>query len=300
MNSVAEKKEPEDKVSVTPNPKVTRVLHHTNASDKTKAQHAENIAYTINHALACTATDFIDPFVSTKVQKYLNQKVSFGCGHDHSKDGDHGHGSNWQGVVGELAGDFGAVPVTVLLQHYAPWFMDAIRWVSEPIMGDLFRNGAKAAATHQSKQAMLNGTPFSPEEYRARARELYHYEIQHLPQGLVWTVTAVVANVKIQKHVLHNPSDEKDIYAGKITGALVSSSLLFGTRAFATDKAKKWDEWATTKVFMPMTKSVGKWFGVEEKDVNSLIDRQKQMNDPNWQARAKDSQEKTVLAVPAR
>ncbi len=278
--------------AATPKPTVTQI-QHTNAAAKTKAQHAENIAYTINHALACTATDFIDPFVSTKIQKYLNQKVSFGCGHDHSGD-DHGHGSNWQGVVGELVGDFGAVPVTVLLQHYTPWLMDGIRYVAEPIMGDLFRNGAKAAATHQSKQAMLNGTPFTPEEYRARARELYHYEIQHLPQGLVWTVTAVVANVEIQKRVLHNPSKPADIYAGKIGGALVSSSLLFGTRAFATEKAKQWDEWATSTVFMPLTKSVGKWFGVEEKDVNTLMEKQKRLNDPDWKSRAQQPAEKAT------
>ena len=268
----------------TQTPKSTvREIHHTNAADKSAAQNAENIAYTVNHALACTATDFIDPFVSTQIQKYLNQKVSIGCGHDHS-DG-HGHGENWQGVVGELVGDFGAVPLTVALQRYAPWLMDGIRYVAEPIMGDLFRGGAISAASHQSKLAMLNGTPFSADEYRARARELYRYEVQHLPQGLVWTGTAIVGNVMIQKHLLGNNSPINEIYAGKIAGAAISSGLLFGTRAFATEKAKQWDEWATEKVFLPGTKVVGKWFGVEEKDVNNLIDRQKQMNDPNWQQR---------------
>ena len=99
-----------------PQSRVT-AIQHIKASDKSSAQHAENIAYTINHALACTATDFIDPWIGRMTQKYLRQRVSIGCGHDHSAD----HGTAWQGVVGELVGDFGAVPVTVAVQHYAPW-----------------------------------------------------------------------------------------------------------------------------------------------------------------------------------
>jgi len=58
---------------------------------KTKEERAEDIAYTINHALACTVTDFIDPFVGNLTQKYLGKRISIGCGHDHSKDGKEGH-----------------------------------------------------------------------------------------------------------------------------------------------------------------------------------------------------------------
>lgn len=293
--TLAQLTETEKNKSATPSA-VVKNVHHTAAADKTTMQHAENLAYTINHALACTATDFIDPFVSTQMQKYLNQKVSIGCG---NPDHDHGHGENWQGIVGELAGDFGAVPLTVALQHYTPWLMDGIRYIAEPVMGDLFRRGAKSAATHQAKVATLNGTPFSPEEYRQRARELYRYEIQHLPQGLVWTASAVVGNVMIQKHILKNPSPINDIYAGKISGAIVSSSLLFGTRSLATEKAKQWDEWATKHAFLPATKTVGKWFGIKEKDVNELMEKQKRLNDPtHWRERTKSSEESAP--TPAR
>ncbi|MDX2113106.1 MAG: hypothetical protein SFW63_05195 [Alphaproteobacteria bacterium] len=57
---------------------------------KTSAERAEDIAYTINHSLACTLTDFINPIINS----YTDGKIRGigGCGHDHSKDGGHHHG----------------------------------------------------------------------------------------------------------------------------------------------------------------------------------------------------------------
>jgi hypothetical protein len=56
-------------------------------AQKTKEERAEDIAYTINHSLACTATDFINPVIATLTEGRI--KGVGGCGHDHS--GDHGH-----------------------------------------------------------------------------------------------------------------------------------------------------------------------------------------------------------------
>lgn len=56
--------------------------------NKTDRQKAEDIAYTINHALVCFATDVIDPFVAAWSQKHLGTTLhtSF-CNKTH----DHGH-----------------------------------------------------------------------------------------------------------------------------------------------------------------------------------------------------------------
>ena len=66
---------------------------HREARDRT-----EDLAYTLNHAIACTATDFIDPEVSRFVQNHGAKyapgwmqpylaKFRIGCGCAH-----HGHG----------------------------------------------------------------------------------------------------------------------------------------------------------------------------------------------------------------
>lgn len=52
---------------------------------KTQAERAEDIAYTINHSLYCTLTDFINPPVNAATDGYLRWLIP-GCGHDHSAD----------------------------------------------------------------------------------------------------------------------------------------------------------------------------------------------------------------------
>lgn len=60
---------------------------------KTEAQRAEDIAYTINHSVYCTITDFINPPVNAATDGYLRWLIP-GCGHDHSGDHAHDHGHN--------------------------------------------------------------------------------------------------------------------------------------------------------------------------------------------------------------
>lgn len=50
---------------------------------KTSAQRAEDIAYTINHSLYCTLTDFINPPINAATDNWLRWLIP-GCGHDHS------------------------------------------------------------------------------------------------------------------------------------------------------------------------------------------------------------------------
>lgn len=59
--------------------------------NKTKEEKAADIAYTINHALVCAASDVIDPFVAAWSQKNLGKKIHTSwCNftHDH---GEHDH-----------------------------------------------------------------------------------------------------------------------------------------------------------------------------------------------------------------
>lgn len=57
---------------------------------KTPQQRAEDIAYTINHSIYCTLTDFLNPPINAATDGWLRWMIP-GCGHDHSKDGGHHH-----------------------------------------------------------------------------------------------------------------------------------------------------------------------------------------------------------------
>ena len=254
------------------------------------AQNAENIAYTINHALACTASDAIDPWVQRETQKRFNQRIGIGCGHDHGP-------RIWQNIVAELTGDFVAVPVTVAVQRFLPGVMDGIRYVAEPVMGDLFRQGAKAATKKQMLDATLAGYPLSKDAYQDHVRSLYHYEVQHLPQGLLWTGVAALLNVKIMKNVLKVPDAERILWEGKAKGAAISAGALFAFRGVATEQANHWDNWSTKHVFMPATKKIGHLFGIKEEDVQRLADKQDKLNSPNWAERTKQDAQTSQSAI---
>lgn len=57
---------------------------------KSAQQKAEDIAYTINHSLYCTLTDFINPPINAATDNWLRWLIP-GCGHDHSGQVE-GHG----------------------------------------------------------------------------------------------------------------------------------------------------------------------------------------------------------------
>jgi len=260
---------------------------------KTREEQAEDIAYTINHALACTVTDFIDPFVGNLTQKYLGKRISIGCGHDHSGDShdhhheehhehglqcDHGHGDehhhdhhaggnlkHWW--MGEVAGDFGAVPVTIAFQRFAPGFMDGIRRVMEPILGPLFHNGARRAARNW---AIEQNMQVDSEACKEKEKQIYDHEVRHLPQALIWTVSSVAINLATQKS-LGNKGPLWQLAIGKAVGASISAGLVVGGRGLAPEAAHKWDRFTSRKLFLPATKTIGKLFGVDEKDFDSMV-----------------------------
>ncbi|PZP86516.1 MAG: hypothetical protein DI582_02690 [Azospirillum brasilense] len=252
---------------------------------KSRQDKGEDVAYTINHALACTATDLIDPYVGKWTQKYLNRRVSIGCGEDHGHDSSTAH--NW---IGEVVGDFGAVPLTIFVQRKMPFVMDAVRYAAEPILGDFFRHGAKEAARDRAMQAMEEGKPYSAEAYRAHAKEIYRYEMQHLPQGLMWTASSIGLNIATQK-AIGNPSPVGHILAGKVTGSAISTGLLFGIRGAAPETAHRWDQFATGKVLIPATKVLGKLFGVHEKDIESMAQKKEALENSRWAGHVREQKE---------
>jgi hypothetical protein len=355
--------------NVTPKP--TKESAKDYEAHKTSEQRAEDVAYTINHALACTLTDFIDPYVGNWTQEYLGKRISIGCGHDHS-DGhvhgpdcdhkhvislpqigggnhdDHGHvhgpGCNHhkpgnftctsvghdhdhdghqhhgtdplppvdththdhahdhashdhahcpvapkshlkQWIIGEFVGDFGAVPVTIAFQRYAPDFMEKLRNVVEPVLGGAFRMGARFSARSWASENNM-----APDSKAVKDKEnaIYEHEVRHLPQAVVWTASSIALNLATQRY-LGNTAPLAHLAAAKATGATISAALVVTGRAFAPQSARKWDQYTSKNIFLPLTKVVGGAAGITSEDVDRMAAKEG-LTESNWTDKVKQDQ----------
>lgn len=213
-----------------------------------------------------------------------------GAGHNHNHD-HHEKLPFWKRAghwaVGEAIGDVGAAFVTIPMQRLLPGMMDGIRRMVEPVVGGFFRRGAEHAA---HKWADKHGLTYDNQDVIDRAHKLYEYEMHHLPQMAVWTVSSIGLHWAVMRKL--EPAITVGEFARmKAVGAGITAATVFGARAAAPDKAHKWDETAGRYVVMPLTKTVGKVFGVKERDVDDYHARQTEQENgtaaKTWTSRVK-------------
>ncbi len=263
----------------------------TAESDKTTEDRAEDIAYTINHALACTATDALEPYVDNWFQKKLGFRFPLGCGHDHGEEHKHKHGPGcahphhegnlWRWYAGELVGDFGAVPLTIAAQRYAPSFMNGLRRVIEPVLGPVFTIGARWSAQSWAKR---QGVGMDSKECREKQQQIYAHEVSHLPQALLWTASSITLNLCTQKW-LGNKAPLWQMGAAKAMGASLNTALVVGGRALAPQTARSWDKFTSRNIFLPATKTIGKIFGVDKTTVDRMGKKEDNLKNNGWTER---------------
>lgn len=287
---------------------------------KSGSQKAEDIAYTVNHAIACTVTDVLSPFIGNYTQRYLGRRIEIGCGHDHSAPtppaslppeeaqsavsrlsgkglgkgmftGLLGSDIASEGAykrlkpafapavpqsnlkhwwVGELAGDFGAVPVTVLMQRMFPGVMHAIRVVAEPIAKPLFRAGAERSTRIWAEE---NQIARNSDAYTAHKQEILDREMSHLPQAFVWTASSAALNLAAQR-LSGNKGDLSHLIAGKLAGSATSSALVVGFRGLAPHQAYTIDRLTSRHVFEPLAQSINGTKGNDSWQDRVVADRQ--------------------------
>lgn len=235
---------------------------------KNKQQQAEDIAYTLNHAFVCTLTDWVDPFIGNWTQKQFGKKVSVGCGHDHGAGGGHhdehhhhGHGGgikSW--VIGEFIGDFGAVPATIAVQRLFPGAMHGMRQGLEAVLGPQFHDGARKAGIDW---AYRHNLPTDSQQVRDKVAQIYESEVSHLPQALMWTVSAIGINLASQKWLLGNKGSWGELLAAKGLGSTITAGLVVGGRTLAPYSAEKLDRWTSTHVIAPVTGFTSQLLGVD-------------------------------------
>lgn len=233
-------------------------------AEKTKTEHdrAGDIAYTINHAISCGTTDVVlQPVIAAAFG------INVGC-----NDPSHRHpGQKFSlrsflheaghYLKGEIIGDLVAVPLTIGVQRLFPNFMHGVRRVVEPLVGWAFRLGASHSAR---RWGQAQGLAADAPEVQAQADAMYEHEVQHLPQAVVWNMFAYPIGAFGQKAMGHG-SEYKQIFKSKLVGAAVSNGILIGGRMLAPGAAQKWDRFAGDNFIAPVSKTVGKAFGVDEK-----------------------------------
>ena len=269
--------------------------------NKTDLERKRDIAYTINHALACGSTDiFFGPWAAAWAEntefgnKVMSSGVAtkifnwmFGHAHhhadEHHKQPNHSkkphlhvhnkndpwyiRGGKW--FLSEGIGDLGAVPITVAIQRNFPGFMSVISRGMEFLMGPFFRIGAHFASQRWAKKHGID--PQSPER-KAKAQQFYQHEVDHLGQAYVWTITSSLLNMVAQKSLF------KGTWWGVTKGIFAATTAswfaVVGGRSLFPDAFERWDDITSKRVFIPAGKGIGKVFGVNP-DVIEEVAREK-------------------------
>lgn len=258
-------------------PENTRLSPAEYERQKTTEARVEDIAYTINHSLVCSVVDVVGTPIANWTEKKMGVRLGL-PGHDHSHKV-----WSWSWFFGEVIGDYVAVPVTVAFQRFAPGFMNGLRGLMEPVLGPLFRMGARRSAHNwAAKHGFATDSP----EAKERERQIYEHEVRHLPQALIWTVSSTGLNIATQYAIerthwfghahTHMPLGQWlwGKGAGKLVSSAVTAGVVVGFRGITPSTAERWDRWTSKNVFLPLTESIGHLFGVKKEDVERMHKRQ--------------------------
>lgn len=240
---------------------------------KTKKQRSEDVAYTLNHAVVCTAADLItaSPYWGHSIQKRLSNSNKSQVG-------------KW--YFAEVAGDFGGIPLTVAAQRYFPGTMAHIADTVEPIFKKSLRKGAERAT---KDWAQKRGVSEDSEEYKEHINKVYKYEMTHVPQALVWAVSSTALNVGIQLAIDKNQTPFRHILLGKIGGAVFAASITLGGRTLFPHKAEKLDRFISKHLVLPASEA--------EEKLEKMAGRHRDEHDKkddSWKERIKISNTSTA------
>lgn len=178
-----------------------------------KEKRAEDIAYTVNHAVSCAALDLFggspigsklsSEYVVPGIQKGMKQvpflrrfsdvEIHPWCSHPIGK---------W--TVAEIAGDIGSVLPTIALQHYAPGVFSGMQGILEPTLGWAYKSGARRGAARWAREHDLDYNDPRVEQYQ---HALYQHEVEHLPHAFIWGAVSLPISGAILSFTGHNPDE---------------------------------------------------------------------------------------------
>lgn len=280
-------------------------MQHTHTKretkDKTKEERLEAFAYTLNHSIVCTATDWIDIPMSRYIQNDLAHQAPnalkpflknfhIGCGHHHHDV------SGWHLSAAEVIGDFGSVPVVMGIKRIAPGLMTGIEHATEPLVGTTFHKSAEMWAKAWARR---KGVAYDSEEYQQRVDEIYHHEMEHLPQAILWTLSSIGLNAAAQRTIGHfngNQNPWSKILFAKSVGSTITSGLVIGTRAAFPTQVRWIDKGTSNYILTPVFRVAAKSFGIGEETIEKVIEEQRDRQDITWSMRLKEKEAEAGLS----
>lgn len=278
--------------------------------DEVHTSFGSSFIYMWNHTLACTYYDIPGPLIAAAFSTGLDKargKTPDGpwwkkadSHHDHG----HGHahnshslsasfwGSTTHWIKGEMAGDFGAIVPALVIQHYAPEVLGALRKLLEPLLGPVFRRSANRAAT---QQATAFGLTADAEVIRVRADALYEHEMAHLPLAFVWTPLSAAINIGVQKCILRSPHSWGNLITSKAATSCLSTGTVFAVRSLAPTQVQKFEASMNEKMITPAVQTVGNMLGMDKEKIRQALDNNETAKE--WAERIR--KEKKNMLVPS-
>lgn len=242
-------------MSIEKDPDYEQLTPAEREARKSAIDKGKDVSYTINHTISCYTVDIL----STAWVWWRNKKDherSHGHDHGHHGHGHHGHShgdSWWQFVIGEVIGDAAAIVPTLAFQRYAPSFMQGMANTLEPVVGPLFRWSAnRNASTWAKEQGLLPNSA----EAKEKAKELYRYEVDHLPQALVWTAFGVPMAAGMHRMVGIDNNFWR-LAQLQLESKVISSGALLAGRGLFPDKMHQFDTWTSKNIYTPVAKVFG-------------------------------------------
>lgn len=288
---------------------------------KSKQERAEDVAYTLNHAISCGATDiFVQPLAATLAASMAQQQLLPRWMQWLPKLFEHDEGvatsalktstnlsskARWSEVwgtvreqmkprnfgrnlmqwgVGETAGDAGGIIPTIMMQRFFPGFMDGMRQKMEPWAGGFFQKGAARDAVKWGRKYGFE--PGSP-EVRAKETELYDHEMRHLPQAVMWNCFSIPINFATQR-MFGKPGEKITLptfIVAKGFGTLFSNSVLLGGRAAAPEMFIAWDRWNSEHIIKPVLNGPGRLLGIDKKTADRVLSDSHDDRPREWRER---------------
>lgn len=207
-------------------------------------QHDENyrvkkdITFSIQQTVACMLTDFIDPFVSTFLQKRWGNK-------------DKKAATLEENVKGEVVGDLGGAVAFVGLRALFRTPLDAVVRGVDALAHPALQ---KLGNAHLSLWAKKHHLDTEGKTYKDTLDNFTHYQTETWVDSALLAVSSSTINVLSQKHLFGNQQSYGTIAGSKLVGVALTMGSILGMRATFPDTSVALDKELNHKYVAPVVR----------------------------------------------
>lgn len=204
-------------------------------SDEHRVQ--QDVTFSIEQTVACLLTDFIDPFVSTFLQKRWGNKDKKAASLEENVKGE---------IVGDLGGAVAFVGIRTLLRTPLDALVRGVDAVAHPTL-------QKLGHAHLAGWAKQHGVDTHGASYQEALDNFTHYQAQTWVDSALLATSSSAINVLSQKHLFGNQQSYATIASSKLVGVALTMGSILGMRATLPDTSSALDKELNEKYVTPIT-----------------------------------------------